>query len=59
VAGRPKDSDGVDFIKCRNCDSPCYSFEIDPRRGVIVEAHCALCGNDDPAAFTVPEDSEA
>lgn len=59
MVGRPKDFEGVDFIKCMNCDSPCYSFEIDPRRGVIVEALCALCGNDDPAAFYVPGDSEA
>ena len=59
MVGRPKDSDEVDFIKCKNCDSPCYDFEIDPRRGVIVEALCAACGNDDPTAFHLPDDSEA
>ena len=58
MAERAKNPLGVDFIRCGNCDSPCYSFEIDPRRRVIVEAHCALCGNDDPATFFLPEDSE-
>lgn len=56
---RSKDSEEVDFIKCKDCDSPCYNFEIGPSHGVIVQALCAVCGNDDPADFHLPDDSEA
>ena len=56
---RPKYSGEVDFIECKECDSPCYNFQIDLRRGVIVQALCAICGNDDPAEFKIPDESEA
>lgn len=56
---RPKYSDGVEFLECKNCDSPCYDFEIDPKRGVPVMALCTVCGNDDPSEFLIPDDSEA
>ena len=46
----------IDWIECKNCESPCYEFEIDQRRGVIVQALCLICGNDDPSEFTVPEE---
>ncbi len=56
---RPNDSEEVDFIECKGCNSPCYIFQIDPRRGVIIQAFCAVCGNDDPADFQIPDESEA
>ena len=56
---RPKDSPEVDFVECKACDSPCYTFEIEPRRGTIIQALCAVCGNDDPAEFKIPDESEA
>ncbi len=56
---RPSEHEEVDFIECKGCDSPCYNFEIDPGRGVIIQALCAVCGNDDPAEFQIPGDSEA
>ena len=55
---RPNDSEEVDFVECKSCDSPCYNFEIDPRRGVILQALCAVCGNDDTAEFRIPDESE-
>ena len=56
---RPKDAQEVDFLECKACDSPCYTFQIDQERGSIVQALCAVCGNDDPSEFRVPDDSEA
>lgn len=55
---RPGGLEEVDFIVCRSCDSPCYNFQFDPLRGMIVQALCAVCGNDDPAEFRVPGDGE-
>jgi len=48
----------VEYIECKNCESPCYNFEIDQRRGIIVQALCLVCGNDDPSEFFVPEETE-
>ena len=47
----------IEYIECKNCESPCYSFEIDQRRGVIVQALCLICGSDDPEEFFVPEEA--
>ncbi len=48
----------VEYIECKNCESPCYNFEIDQRRGLIVQALCTVCGNDDPTDFFVPDEPE-
>jgi len=48
----------VEFIECKSCDSPCYTFEIDQKRGLIVQALCLVCGSDDPSDFSVPEEPE-
>lgn len=48
----------VEYIECKNCESPCYNFEIDQRRGVIVQALCTVCGSDDPSEFFVPDEPE-
>ena len=51
------DPSGIEYIECKNCESPCYTFEIDQRRGVIAQALCTICGNDDPSEFFVPEEA--
>jgi hypothetical protein len=47
-------SEDVDFIICRNCETPCYSFELD-RKGNVAVAYCTLCGADEPKDFRLPE----
>lgn len=46
-----------DFIFCVECESPCYVFEFS--EGLITEAICEVCGNDDPDQFATPEDFES
>ncbi len=48
----------VEWIECRSCETPCYQFEIDQRRGVIMTALCLVCGNDDPSEFRIPGPDE-
>jgi|MudIll2142460700_1097286.scaffolds.fasta_scaffold36478_2 hypothetical protein len=48
----------VEWVECRNCETPCYDFEIDQRRGQLVTALCLVCGNDDPTEFRIPEAGE-
>jgi len=48
----------VEWIECRGCETPCYIFEIDQRRKIIMTALCLLCGNDDPSEFRIPEPDE-
>jgi hypothetical protein len=45
-----------DYLYCLECDTPCYDFEWD--EGVIKEALCASCGNEDVEQFALPEDIE-
>jgi len=47
-------SEEVDFIICNNCETPCYSFELD-RKGNVQTAFCTLCGADEPKDFRLPE----
>jgi hypothetical protein len=47
-------SEEVEFIICINCDTPCYSFDLD-RKGAIANAFCALCGADEVKDFRLPE----
>ena len=44
----------VDYLICRQCNSPCYVFEMD--RGRITEAQCTMCGNDDILFFNIAEE---
>ncbi len=48
----------VDFVVCKNCETPCYSFEVD-RKGNISSAFCQLCGNDDLVEFRLPDAEES
>ncbi|MDH3745406.1 MAG: hypothetical protein OES47_09930 [Acidobacteriota bacterium] len=46
-----------DFLVCVECESPCYIFEW--KEGVLTEAICEVCGNDDPDSFVTPDDYDA
>ena len=45
-----------DYVICMECETPTYVFEWG--NGVVVEAVCSICGNDDPAAFVSEEQLE-
>jgi len=47
----------IDYLICRNCDTPCYVFEMDPK-GKIASAFCSVCGADGPDEFRVPDADE-
>lgn len=40
---------GPEYVVCLECETPCYVFEW--RDGIVAEALCTVCGNDDPQAF--------
>lgn len=55
---RPLDEEReVDYLLCRQCNSPSYVFEI--KEGKIVDANCGVCGNDDILQFNIGEDDES
>jgi hypothetical protein len=39
----------VDYLVCRQCNSPCYVFEMEGEQ--VIEAFCEVCGNDAPRRF--------
>jgi len=45
----------VDFLICRNCQTPCYVFEMDSGR--IQDAQCLVCGNDSASQFTIGDEA--
>lgn len=45
-----------DYVICLECDTPTYLFEFSG--GVVVEATCPVCGNDDPSLFSTEEELE-
>ncbi len=45
-----------DYVICLECETPTYVFEW--VNGKVIEAQCPMCGNDDPAFFSSPEDYE-
>ncbi len=45
-----------DYLICLDCETPCYVFEWEG--GKLQEIVCAVCGNDDPEQFALPEDYE-
>ncbi len=45
-----------DYVVCLECDTPTYMFEW--AGGAVLEATCAVCGNDDPTLFSTEEDLE-
>ncbi len=47
---------GPDYLICLECETPTYIFEW--VEGRVVEAVCAVCGNEDPAAFLSEDEYE-
>jgi len=47
----------VAFVVCLECDTPCYSFDYEEKRGIL-NAFCTMCGNDDVKQFRLPTDDE-
>lgn len=45
----------VDYLICRQCNTPCYIFEMDGSR--ISEAQCLVCGNDTVRFFALGEEA--
>lgn len=45
-----------DYVICLECETPTYVFEWD--EGRLKEAHCPVCGNDNPASFASEEELE-
>jgi hypothetical protein len=48
----------IDFLVCKNCETPCYSFEVDAK-GEILSAICMTCGNEEPGEFRVADAEES
>jgi translation initiation factor 2 beta subunit (eIF-2beta)/eIF-5 len=46
----------IDYLVCKECQSPCYIFETDGGR--ILEAQCQVCGNEDTMRFAIGEIEE-
>lgn len=45
-----------DYLVCLECDTPTYVFEWSG--GVVLEAACPACGNDDPSLFCTEDELE-
>jgi len=53
----PEGSDrDIDYLVCKECQSPCYVFETEGGR--ILEAQCQVCGNEDVLRFAIGEVEE-
>ena len=44
----------VEYLVCKNCDTPCYVFELGAK-DAVASAYCQVCGNDDVDLFLVPD----
>jgi hypothetical protein len=53
---RSEDESDVDYLMCRQCNSPCYTFEME--KGVLKEAICTICGNEDILLFNIGEEED-
>jgi len=51
----PRQDREVDFLICKQCNTPCYVFDMDGNR--ITEAQCLVCGNDTPNEFILGDDA--
>ena len=52
---RPAEDREVDYLICQTCTTPSYIFEMEG--GLITEAQCLVCGNDEPSQFSPGEDA--
>jgi hypothetical protein len=46
----------IDYLICRECNTPCYIFEIEG--ATVTEALCQVCGNDLKERFAIGEVDE-
>jgi len=44
----------IDYLICKNCNSPCYVFEVE--MGRVTEAQCLVCGNEETSMFELGEE---
>jgi hypothetical protein len=51
----PAEDREVDYLICQTCLTPSYVFEMESGR--VSEAQCLVCGNDEPAQFSMGEDA--
>ncbi len=52
---RPDEDREIDYLICQTCTTPSYVFEMEGGR--VSEAQCLVCGNDEPAQFSLGEDA--
>jgi hypothetical protein len=45
-----------EFLVCRECETPCYTFEWHYERETVIEALCQCCGNDQLEEFDTDEE---
>ena len=53
---KPEDEREIEYLVCQECNTPCYDFEM--QKGRLIEALCAICGNEDILTFHLTEDEE-
>ena len=52
---QPRDDREVEYLICRQCNTPCYVFDIVDSQ--VMEAQCLVCGNDAINEFSLGEDA--
>lgn len=52
---RETDDREVDYLICKQCNSPSYIFEMEGGR--VTEAQCLVCGSEDVTQFDLGEDA--
>lgn len=52
----PEEYPEIDYLVCRKCNSPCYTFETE--KGALLEAQCLVCGNDVPGLFAIEDQDD-
>ena len=53
---RPEEEHEIEYLVCRQCNTPCYVFQMDAGR--LIEAFCAVCGNDDVVLFSMTDEED-
>jgi hypothetical protein len=52
---RPTEDREIDFLICKQCNTPCYTFDMEA--GKIKEAQCLVCGTDDITMFELGDEA--
>ena len=50
---KPEADREIEYLVCGECSTPCYDFEM--QKGRLIEALCAICGNEDILRFQLAE----